>query len=283
MASPEIYSSIVVYKNPPDILSRCIESIIHSTVKVKLFIVDNSPSDVYKNLCEKYGLEYVCSPKNIGYGSAHNIVIRKSVEHNIPYHLVINPDVYFEPQVLIGLREFMDIHQDVGLVMPKIMYPDGNLQRLCKLLPSPGQLFARRFLPFLATKLDYAYQLEFADYNTCFECPSLSGCFMFLRTGVLQQVGLFDERFFMYFEDVDLVRRIGQHFRTVYWPDVAITHHYEKGSYSSKKLLIYHLTSAVKYFNKWGWFRDVQRKAMNRRTLARLESRRMSRFPLKED
>jgi hypothetical protein len=264
-------ASIVTYHNDPALLSRCIGSVLAGDSVSKLYVVDNSAANDLAGLCRDDRIEYLHTGINIGYGRAHNRAIRLALDRGADYHLVLNPDVYFEPQALIGLRDFMDRRPDVGLVMPKIMYPDGKLQRLCKLLPTPWHLFARRFLPMFTKKADYNYQLEFADYNTCFECPSLSGCFMFLRTAVLEQVGLFDERFFMYFEDVDLVRRIGLCFKTVYWPDVAITHHYEMGSYSSKKLLLYHLMSAVRYFNKWGWFFDVQRRTLNSQTIARLK------------
>ena len=102
------------------------------------------------------------------------------------------------------------------------------------------------------------------------EVPCLSGCFMFIRTKVLREVGLFDERFFMYMEDVDLSRRIHRRFRTVYYPAAAVYHEYEKGSYKSATLLAHHLLSAIKYFNKWGYVFDKERRDINERTLKHL-------------
>jgi len=102
------------------------------------------------------------------------------------------------------------------------------------------------------------------------QVPSLSGCFMLLRTEVLKVVGGFDERFFMYCEDFDLCRRIGQVSKTIYYPDVSVIHNYEKGSYKNSKLLRYHIQSSVKYFNKWGWFFDKERRRINNDTLDRL-------------
>jgi GT2 family glycosyltransferase len=87
----------------------------------------------------------------------------------------------------------------------------------------------------------------------------------------LRTVGGFDERFFMYLEDVDLSRRIGRVARTVYVPYVSLIHAYEKGSYKSMKLFFYHVHSAIRYFNKWGWFRDPGREAINRATLRQIE------------
>jgi hypothetical protein len=95
------------------------------------------------------------------------------------------------------------------------------------------------------------------------EVPNLSGCFMLLRVDVLNIVGLFDEQFFMYLEDTDLSRRINNQFQTMYYPEVSIIHKYEKGSYKVFKLLVYHIQSAFKYFNKYGWFFDPVRTTIN--------------------
>jgi GT2 family glycosyltransferase len=92
-----------------------------------------------------------------------------------------------------------------------------------------------------------------------------------VRTALLQQLGGFDERYFMYMEDVDLVRRIGDLARTVYMPSVHVVHAYAKGSYRNRKLLGYHLQSARKYFAKWGWTIDPIRSQRNRRILQQID------------
>ncbi len=154
--------------------------------------------------------------------------------------------------------------------MPRVLYPDGREQRLCKRLPAPGDLFLRRFLGRLGRRIFRrsveAYELDGVDLSAAREIPSLSGCFMFLRSSVLRRTGLFDPRYFMYMEDVDLCRRVGAVAHTVFYPDVSITHGYTKGSYKSVRLLRYHLASAVRYFTKWGWFHDPERRSLNRRT-----------------
>ena len=153
--------------------------------------------------------------------------------------------------------------------MPKVLYPNGELQYLCKLLPTPMDLFGRRFLPFkgIKQKRDARFELHASGYDKTMEVPSLSGCFMFMRVEVLRKVGMFDERFFMYAEDLDLCRRIGEVSKTMYYPGVTIYHAYGKGSYKNKKLLKYHICSVIKYFNKWGWIWDGKRNRINRRIL----------------
>ena len=169
----------------------------------------------------------------------------------------------------------MENNPDVGLVMPKVLYPDGTLQYLCKLLPTPLDLFGRRFLNFgpfrkIIEKRNEVYELRFTGYDKIMEVPYLSGCFMFIRTEVLKKVGLFDERFFMYLEDTDLSRRIHRVSKTIYYPEVSIYHEYGKGSYKNPKLLKYHLDSTFKYFNKHGWFFDKERDEINKKTLEKL-------------
>ncbi len=260
--------SIVTFNNQ-DSIKKALDSIKHSTLTpTKVIVVDNSSSDGTAELVKSEFPEVTCiTSPNIGFGSSHNTAIN-SILGTADYHLVMNPDIYFARDVLEKLVEFMDTHGDVGLVMPKILYPDNQLQYLCKLLPTPFDLMGRRFFPGflkpLIQKRLHRYELRDKNYDQIMEVPHLSGCFMLLRTDVLKQVGLFDHRFFMYLEDVDLSRRIHTLNKTIYYPAVAVYHQYHKGSYKRWKHLKYHVQSAIKYFNKWGWYSDKERKAINR-------------------
>lgn len=267
-----ITASIVVFKNNPVFLSKAIGCFLTGAPNGKLFIVDNSPDDSLRPLCEGDRIWYFFVGKNIGFGAAHNIAIRKAMERNCPYHVVLNPDVYFEETVLQNLFRFMDDHQGIGLAMPKVLYPDGRPQYLCKLLPSPLTLISRRLgsrLKIIHTR-NYKYELQFSGYNQIMDVPFLSGCFMFLRMEALKKVGLFDERIFLYTEDIDLTRRIHRHFRTVFYPHVTIYHYHERASYKNLLTFFHHAGSAVSYFNKWGWFYDPERQEINRATLLKL-------------
>ena len=94
---------------------------------------------------------------------------------------------------------------------------------------------------------------------------------MFLRTDALRSQGLFDERFFMYGEDIDLSRRIHAAYRTIFYPKVSIIHKHEAASYHNYKMLLIHMLNVSRYFNKWGWFFDSQRQKINNETLAKLK------------
>lgn len=259
----EISASIVIYKNDCRMLKKAINSFLDTDLKVKLYLIDNSPIDEIRPICNDVRLEYVFNNANIGFGAGHNIAIKKSLGLS-KYHLISNPDIYFAKGNLEKLYEFMENNKNVGLVMPKILYPDDSLQYLCKKLPTPFDLIGRRFIPsflkpFFQERLD-SFEFKERNYNEIMEVPCLSGCFMFIRTKVFKEIGMFDERFFMYLEDADLCRRIGEKYKTVYYPEAVVYHKYAKGSYRSKKLLKIHIISAIKYFNKWGWFSDKDRK-----------------------
>jgi GT2 family glycosyltransferase len=261
-----VYASIVLYNTREEDLIKvlgCAEkSIIH-----KIYVIDNSEKDTLRGLVKKLSskTEYIYGQGNIGYGSAHNIAIRKAIEEGVSYHVVLNPDISFEADVMRKLESFMNNNPDIGQVLPKVFYPNGEFQYLCKLLPTPADIFLRQFAPDnIKEKNNILYTLGNADYSKVMDIPSLSGCFMFFRTDSLKIIGGFDERFFMHFEDIDITRRIGRIARTVYYPGASIVHAHEAAHKKNKKMLMIGLQSAVKYFNKWGWFFDSERRRKNK-------------------
>lgn len=267
---PEITASIVIYKNNLQLLSRAVSSFLDSTVGSTLYLIDNSPTDDCRSYFKHERIQYIFNNKNIGFGAGHNIALKDALLKGAAYHIILNPDVYFEEGVVQKLHSFMEAHQQVGLVMPKVLYPDGRLQPLCKLLPSPRTLFIRRFLQFNRSwinRLNHSYEMHFSGYDKVMDVPFLSGCFMFLRMDALKKSGLFDERIFLYTEDADLSRRIHKHYRTLFFPEATIYHYNERGSYKNLVILMHHIFSAIRYFNKWGWFNDRERKHINQRII----------------
>lgn len=262
----EVTSSIVTYKTPEAELVNLLACFARSQRKAELIVVDNSPTDELKVIVEGSGAKYVWSGRNLGFGAGHNIAIR-AIAGRSKYHVLVNPDISFAPDTLEVLFGFMESNPAVGLVMPKIIFPDGSEQRLCKQLPSPFDLVLRRFLGGWGERAFRShwqrYELRDIDLSIPRQIPCLSGCFMFLRSSVLYKVGGFDERYFMYLEDFDLCRRVGECAKTVFYPDTSVTHAYAKSSYKDPTHLRYHLHSAFKYFSKWGWLLDSGRREMN--------------------
>lgn len=265
----EISGSIVLYQNPAEDVLEAIRSFFSTPLRTSLFVLDNSPTDDLRAVVERTRARYMWNGRNLGFGAAHNIAIRQAVRV-APYHVILNPDVSFGPDTCSMLYAFMEANLDVGLAMPRILYPNSDEQRLCKLIPTPFDLLIRRFLGKMGgaviSRRSEAYELYHLNMDVPREIPSLSGCFMFIRTKAFHEVGGFDERYFMYMEDIDLCRRIGVRYKTVFYPYTFVIHGYSKGSYHNLKLLIHHSKSAILYFTKWGWFHDAGREALNSRT-----------------
>lgn len=256
----DVSASLVTFKNSPEQLKKLLESVNNSTIPVQLIIYDNSPTTELAALFTKH--QYHHTGENIGFGAAHNLAIQK-IDSDI--HIILNPDIEFEPDTITRLIDPMLNDQTVIACSPLIRYPNQKLQRLNKLLPSPINLFARRFLPILGDQLDFEYEMQWFNYDVQLEIPNATGCFLAVRTDVLQKENGFDERFFMYLEDTDLSRRLLKHGKILFVPSARVIHGFEKASYKNKKLLLIHTLSAIKYFNKWGWLFDSGRKYQNSR------------------
>lgn len=262
-----ITSSLVLYHSPDEQVSRILQCIEDSIID-KVYVIDNSSTKNSEVLCKKYSKAEYQTHENTGYGDSHNIGMRKALSIKSDYHLVVNPDIYFDNTTIQELKKYMDENQDIAQIMPKIVNPQGELQYLCKLVPNPVDLILKRFFPGkIKEKMSYKFQLKFTDYNHIMNVPYLSGCFMFFRTSAFETVGMFDERFFMYPEDIDITRRMHEKFRTVYYPFVSVVHDHAAESYHSKKMLKVHITNMCKYFNKWGWFFDSKRQRINKQIL----------------
>jgi len=269
----DIIASIVLFKNDKDVLTKAIASFLNTELNIHLYVIDNSPTDDLRDICILKNVEYIYNTNNLGFGAGNNIAMRKMIGKT-KYTLIMNPDVYFEKGNLEKLFNFMEGNEEAGLVMPKVLYPDGSPQYLCRLLPNPYDMLIKKInIKFLGPFFDpqkFRHELRFTGYDKVMDVPYLSGCFMFIRTNIFEKIGIFDERFFMHFEDVDLTRRIHRLYRTIYYPKVAIYHRYEKGSDRDVNILRHLVVSGIKYFNKWGWFFDRERKNINNKILERL-------------
>jgi len=264
--------SIVIYNSPKKDIQTVVTCATNSIVNT-IYVIDNAPNDSLKEfvqgLSEK--VVYIQGQGNVGYGSAHNIAIREAIRQGTEYHVVLNPDIEFSEGVIEKLAAFMDKNLDAGQVMPKIIYPNGEMQYLCKLIPTPFDLIFRRFVTKkLIVKQTNKFQLKFTDYKKNMNVPYLSGCFMFFRVSALNEIGIFDERFFMYPEDIDITRRMHEQYATMFYPDVEVMHVHAAESRINMKMLRIHIVNMIRYFNKWGWFFDKKRSRINKQILKEL-------------
>ena len=259
--------SLVLHINDYEEVAKAIKCVLESKLVGIIYLLDNSPSEKLKKLkkINPEKISYIFNGNNLGFGSAHNIAIKKSTKSKYKYHLILNPDIEFESGNLELLFDYMEENLNCGMVSPKVFYPSGELQPLCKKLPSIFHLVGKQ-IPIKWVKRKINANLEFHkfNYNKPLNTPWLSGCFMFCRVTCFSSVGLFDERFFMYLEDLDLSRRFHKKHKTMFYPKAQIIHGYRSGWKSNKSLFINLLSSTIKYFSKYGWIFDSDRAKINK-------------------
>lgn len=261
-------ASIVTHDTPAELLDEVLASLLASSVD-RIYVVNNSSPESLPPLPDSPKIVAI-QTDNRGFGAGHNIALREVMSAS-DFHLVVNPDVRWKGDIIKTIVDFMEANPDVGLLSPKTFYPDGRLQYTTRMLPTPLDLFAKRFLPASLTRrrMD-RYLLKAHNHDMPLNSPYLLGSFMMFRMEALRQCGLFDERFFMYPEDIDITRRLHRRWRTLYWPGVEIIHDHAAASRHSLRMLWIHLSNMARYFNKYGWLRDPERTLLNSRLLSSL-------------
>lgn len=277
-------ASIVTHSTPLDRVYKALGCLLESKAE-KIHIIDNSPGNELEaqlaHLGEIFGKQKVAGRivyehvENRGFGAAHNIAMREAISNNPGgAHLIMNPDVYWTGDAADRMASYLKEHPDVGIVAPKVFYPDGELQFTCRRLPKPSDVMMKRFLPNSIVKSRMEkYLLAAHDHDRELNCPYLQGSCMMLRNEALSVCGLFDERFFMYPEDIDLTRRIHGNWKTMYWPGASVVHEHAAASRHDMRMLRIHIANMARYFNKWGWITDRERKEINRSLANRLIAR----------
>ncbi len=223
---------------------------------IEIYIFDNASTADYQNQLKEYRsichLHFHTENRGFGYGHNYNFAQIKD-----EYVIVHNPDVLASRETLLQMYDFMEQHQRVWMTTPKVLNEDGSTQFLVRRHLDVFD-YMLRFVPFKWVKK------LFDDRLARFECRDLtdenqeirlgSGCFMFLRHQPVVDLGGFDDRFFMYFEDNDICQRIRQYGGQIYYiPKATVLHYYGKEAHRNRKLFWIFLRSMARYFNKWGW------------------------------
>jgi GT2 family glycosyltransferase len=257
----KISVSIVLYNTDKLQLNLVIASCAYSSHPVDIYLIDNSPTDELEYLRDDERVTYLKSKNNHGFGAGHNLAIKHfGLLDKYDYHIVLNPDIEFDGSLIDNLQKYMSSNKEVGTLMPKIVNRDGTLQFARRLLPTPIDIFMKRFFP--SSKRARNYEMVSLEPKKPVEVVALCGCFMFLRTLSLKSVGLFDEHYFMYFEDFDLCRRISKEYKVIYYPNCEVTHDSNNEHRRNSKLFFYSIRAAIYYFIKWG-FLDHDRNKIN--------------------
>ncbi|MFH1161232.1 MAG: glycosyltransferase [bacterium] len=236
-------SVVIVNYNVKYFVEQCIHSIQKAMdgLTTEIFVVDNNSVDgSVRMIREKFPEVHLMENKdNKGFSKANNQAIRKAKGE---YILILNPDTILEDDTLVKCVEFMDNHPDAGGLGVKMIDGKGKfLPESKRGLPSPSVAFFKMFgfsALFPKSKLFSKYHLGYLDKDKTHEVDILAGAFMMLRKTVLDSIGLLDENFFMYGEDIDLSYRITQAgYKNYYFPETRIIHY--KGESTKKSSLNY--------------------------------------------
>ena len=263
----DIVVTIVSY-NTKSHLEKCLDSLFKdiekSKLNIRVVVVDNASSDGSNTmLVEKYPqVDKIFLQENCGFGKAQNIAI-KSIRAK--YYFILNPDTYFfeENTVIKSMYEFMEKEQEIGVIGPKIVYPDGSLQMSCCRFPTILHPFYTRTR--MSSKKGKKYQnylfMKDVEHDQPMPVDWVMGSAMFIRANVFDRVGFFDERFWMYYEDSDLCRSAWEkNIPVYYYPEVKIEHVHRRSSADEanvikalvkNKIARVHIMSWIKYMWKW--------------------------------
>lgn len=249
-----VTGSIVLYLEELTDLHKAIECFLNIPIKKKLFLIDNTPTKFFEFVFVNEFIEYIAVEKNIGFGAGHNFIIKK-IKNISKFHLILNPDVTFKVKVITNLIFELEKNIEVSMIAPKVLFPDGEHQYSCRRYPSVSELIARRFTFLKPLFKSTTFKGEYRDKNLekAFFAEYIAGCFQLYKTEDFVKLNGFDERYFLYMEDVDICKKIDVlEKKKLYCPQEEITHVLKQGSSKSLKLFFRHTSSAIKYFLKWG-------------------------------
>lgn len=262
--------SIVVYRPDTDELLRTLSSlqVAITTARARrkqftarVYLVDNGGMpDLSASIESLRRCDVSCvalaGHGNVGYGRGHNIAISEAVSR---YHLVLNPDIDLDGEVLVQAFDFIDRHPEAGLLAPRVGGEDGRIQYLCRRYPTLLDLFVRGFLPgslrrlFASRLARYEMRHVINEHDVVWDPPIVSGCFMLFRTDVLKRLNGFDSRYFLYFEDYDLSLRTHELARVAYVPSMRVIHHGGGAARKGGAHIKMFMASAFRFFNRFGW------------------------------
>ena len=160
--------------------------------------------------------------------------------------------IVLRDDVITQMTVYLDDHPEIGMLSPKIEFPDGRPQILGKKIPKPYYLAASRLRGKAPGKILRDYAMLDEDMSVPRRIENATGCFMVIRTEIFRKLGGFDSRYFMYFEDCDLTREVNKISKVFYFPYSTVYHEWGRESKKDMKLKIIQIHSMLKYYSKWG-------------------------------
>lgn len=229
----------------------------------EIIVVDNASSDAisvkFLETADKEGrIKLIKSEKNLGFGQGNDLGVRHARGEFIFFH---NPDITVEPDSLQKMVDYLERSPRVGILGPKLIYTNGQVQQSCRRDMNIGDAIVKRTLlkliPAFKKRLD-KYLMEDFEHDEVASVDLLVGAALMMPSKIYKEVGGFDKRYFLFMEDFDLcksVRKAG--YEVIYYPEASLVHYHKRLSQGSlagiiwKKVFWLHVASAIKYTWKW--------------------------------
>ncbi len=217
----KISLTIVTY-NSDNTIKSCLESVLAESNEMDVVVVDNISTDKTVQIVKTFStIRLIKSEKNLGFGAANNLGVRNSKSE---YLLFLNPDAKVEKGSIGKLSEYLDTDKDTAVVGPKLQNEDGSIQQEMAKFPT---LFSQTLILLRMHRLPFFSKFVYPefDYTKTQEAEHLMGAALMVRRSVFEEVAGFDENFFLWFEETDLLKRIkDKGYKVIYNPDAVVTH-----------------------------------------------------------
>ena len=268
MAKSDITFVIVSYNSARTLrgaIKSCIEVVeAFYPKKGAVIVYDNASKDNCRQIMDDFSLKYPDifigkkGEANLGFGVANNRAVTALPSKT---YVLVNPDVTFKPKIISRLEETLNSQPDIAIVCPKLLYHDKSVQPSIRRFPTFNFLLCKYLLgeklQNILCPFDY-YYAGIPSPRKPMEINWAIGAFMMVSGKYVERYGLFDERFFLYFEDVSLCVDAWQNgYRVLFQPEVSALHLYQRSSTRSKfnRLTLIHIISALKFFAKYKPYR----------------------------
>ncbi len=261
--APMILSILILNYKTKGLLKQCLRGILDSRLPIdhEIIVVDNASGDGSVDMVRQLfpSVQMIASPTNLGFAAGVNLGWRRATGEFV---LILNTDVAIFREAVVRLLDYAHAHPRVGLAAPRLINPDGSPQYSCYRFPNRWIPALRRtFLGRLPGGRALLQRYLMSDWDHTDNRPVgwVLGACMLIRRTALEQVGPFDQRFFLYFEDVDLCRRLWQaDWEVHYVAEAELVHYHRRLSAESPGLqgvfsypTRVHIRSAMKYFAKY--------------------------------
>lgn len=247
MNEPRVGVVVLNFKVKEEVF-KCLTSVLDSSYKnLNIVVVDNNSGDGIEGEISRFArndgdLEFIQTGENLGYTGGNNVGIKKLIEDGCRYVFVINPDTEVTKDCIKILVEKMEEDEEIGVCGPKILFKDR------KTIWFAGGVMDTNNVLGSHIGVD---EKDLGQYNQSRECDYITGAALFLRTSVLKRIGVFDERFFLYYEDSDLCFRIKKSEKKImYIPEAVVYHGNAKSTGMGSPLQDYFITRNRMLFAK---------------------------------